>query len=242
MGSVELIVAALAAGAGNALEGTATDATANAYASLKDLLKTRTRDRSTGAIAMTPSGYLDLPHEDPGTRFAEVLSALRADAGIPLRALEPKVGKSAATLSRIFNGKIMPTRSVLGKILAALETPAGTGQQIMQLWAAAMSANAGPGKPKASTAAANEQETDIVVHGGSIAFTDKAATGGRVVMIHGGDVFFSPEAARAARQIIVHGGNVEVSDQPASFFQHDGGAHRDDEDLPAAGGHLRSVS
>jgi transcriptional regulator with XRE-family HTH domain len=241
MDGSELIMAALAAGAGKGLEGAAVGAAADAYASLKDLLATRRRGRSTGATAMTPSGYIDLPDEDPGTRFAEVLSALRADAGIPLRALEPKVGKSAATLSRIFSGKIMPTRSVLGKILAALETPAGTGQQIMQLWAVAMSANAGPRKPKASTAA-NEQETDIVVYGGSIAFTDKAATSGRVVTIHGGDVFFSPEAARAARQIIVHGGAVEVSDQSASFFQHDGGAHRDDEDPPAAGGHLRSVS
>jgi transcriptional regulator with XRE-family HTH domain len=215
--------------------------TAGAVGGLKDYLaRMREGNRST-AIAL--ERIYDDPDYDPGVTFAEALSALRAAAGIPLRALTPKVGKSAATLSRIFSGKILPTRSLLMSILAALEAPAATGQQIMQLWAAAMSANAGPTKPKVAPAMEGEQETDIIVHGGSIMFTDKAATSGRIITIHAGEVLFSPAAARAARQIIVHGGAVEIGNQPSSHSsQRDDEANRDGEDPPATGGHLRVVS
>ena len=59
------------------------------------------------------------PGSDIDARIAERLKALRAERGWSLDELAGRSGASRATLSRLENGEVSPTASVLGRICAA---------------------------------------------------------------------------------------------------------------------------
>jgi transcriptional regulator with XRE-family HTH domain len=63
-------------------------------------------------------------------RLAQRLSALRAEHGWSLEALSERSGVSRASLSRIENGEVSPTASVLGKLCVAFGV---TMSRLMQM-------------------------------------------------------------------------------------------------------------
>ena len=205
-----------------------------------EFLREHRRRKAMAALEAQRAALLG--DDDTAESFPAALSALRDATGLSLRALAPRVGKSPATLSRIFSGKMLPTRSVLIQILEALGAPAAAGQKVMALWREATRTTPGPAKTAPSaTVPPDGPETPIVVHGGSITFNDGKSTMGRTIVVHDGNVTLSTEAARAARQIVVHGGSVNVGDPP-SLPQPEEGINQDPPTLPEAGRHLRRVS
>ena len=62
---------------------------------------------------------IPLKNDETDRRIAERLRSLRAERGWSLDQLAARTGVSRATLSRLENGEVSPTASVLGKLCAA---------------------------------------------------------------------------------------------------------------------------